>query len=208
MYSKTHVYPNYQTQYQVLIITYPRSRVFRRAWLGWVPCSLLPISDQSEPTKKKIAVGKSGPKCHFQPDFSWAGLALGWGVRRFHTSIYMFSNLTELGQQQNTVLSMAMDCVCMCPFCVCVQMPTDFVCKAIGCARSCLGVHLFLCVLVEGHWLCVCRSLLSVRDFDVCPCFRGVHVSIVFVCGDLHRFFLCMAVRVHVFCLHRFCLFT
>ena len=32
--------------------------------------------------------------------FSWVGLALGWGVRRFHDNIYMFPNSTEFGISQ------------------------------------------------------------------------------------------------------------
>ena len=32
--------------------------------------------------------------------FSWVGLALGWGVRRFHHSVCMFSNPTEFGKSQ------------------------------------------------------------------------------------------------------------
>ena len=44
--------------------------------------------------RKIICCGKKWPKCHFQPDFSWVGLALGWGVCRFHDNIYMLSNPT------------------------------------------------------------------------------------------------------------------
>ena len=33
----------------------------------------------------------------FNLNFSWTGLALGWGVRRFHDDIKMFSNPTEFG---------------------------------------------------------------------------------------------------------------
>ena len=71
------------------------------------------------PTHEKIlAVGKSGPNATFNP-FPWVGLALGWGVRRFHNKnlgwpwvwefvgfmikIYMFSNPTEFGISQNTL---------------------------------------------------------------------------------------------------------
>ena len=36
----------------------------------------------------------------FLPIFSWVGLALGWGVRRFHDNIYTFSNPTEFGESQ------------------------------------------------------------------------------------------------------------
>ena len=47
--------------------------------------------------EKLFAVRKKWPKCHFQPTFSWVGLALGWGIRRFHSNVYMFPNPTELG---------------------------------------------------------------------------------------------------------------
>ena len=50
-----------------------------------------------------ICCGKKWLKCHFQPNFSWVGLALGWGVRRFHDNIfipwYVF-NPTDLGKSQ------------------------------------------------------------------------------------------------------------
>ena len=38
--------------------------------------------------------------------FSWVGLALGWGVRRFHNNIYVFPDPTELGQSQTPHYSM------------------------------------------------------------------------------------------------------
>ena len=47
------------------------------------------------PTHEKLfAVGKSGPNATLNPFFLVVGLALGWGVRRFHYNIYMFSNST------------------------------------------------------------------------------------------------------------------
>ena len=44
------------------------------------------------PTHEKLfAVGKSGLNATFEPNFSWVGLALGWGVRRVHNNIlYVF----------------------------------------------------------------------------------------------------------------------
>ena len=42
--------------------------------------------------RNMICCGKKWPKCHFEPIFSWVGLALVCGFRRFHTNIYMFSN--------------------------------------------------------------------------------------------------------------------
>ena len=54
-------------------------------------------------------MGKSGPIATFNNlIFLWVGLALGWGVRRFHNNIYMFPNPTEFGkphtpQQQASV---------------------------------------------------------------------------------------------------------
>ena len=56
--------------------------------LGWVSRSLFPTENQSQPW------GEKWPKCRFEPNFSWAGLALGWGVRRFHNHIRMFSKPT------------------------------------------------------------------------------------------------------------------
>ena len=43
-------------------------------------------------------MGKSGPNATFNLHFSWFGLALGWGVRRFHSSIF-----TCFQPQQNLV---------------------------------------------------------------------------------------------------------
>ena len=37
--------------------------------------------------RNNICCGKKWPKCHFSPNFFWVGLALGWGVRRFHDNI-------------------------------------------------------------------------------------------------------------------------
>ena len=39
--------------------------------------------------------GKRGPNATVYPKFSWVGLALGWGVRRFQNNVYIFSNPTE-----------------------------------------------------------------------------------------------------------------
>ena len=64
----------------------------RKNWLGWVSCTLFPIQKQSQPTKKYFLwEKKKWPKCHFLTFFFLVGLALGWGVRRFHNKIYMFS---------------------------------------------------------------------------------------------------------------------
>ena len=41
-------------------------------------------------------MGKRGPNAAFNLLFSCVGLALGWGVRRFHNNSSMFSNPTEL----------------------------------------------------------------------------------------------------------------
>ena len=41
--------------------------------------------------------------------FSWVGLALGWGVRRFHDNIYMFSNPTEFGTSEYIVNTLMID---------------------------------------------------------------------------------------------------
>ena len=46
-------------------------------------------------------MGKNAPSATFNLFFSWVGLALGWGVRRFRNNIYTFSNPTEFGKSQN-----------------------------------------------------------------------------------------------------------
>ena len=48
-----------------------------------------------------VAVGRSGPDATFSLIFYWAGLDLGWGVRRFHDSICMFCNPTEFRKSQH-----------------------------------------------------------------------------------------------------------
>ena len=57
---------------------------------------------KSIPTHEKmVAVGRSGPDATFSLIFYWAGLDLGWGVRRFHDSICMFCNPTEFRKSQH-----------------------------------------------------------------------------------------------------------
>ena len=47
-------------------------------------------------------MGTSGPTTTFnEPNFSWVGLALGWGVRQFHINIRMFSKPIEFGKSQD-----------------------------------------------------------------------------------------------------------
>ena len=43
---------------------------------------------------------------HFNLIFSWVGLALGWGVRRFHTNIHMFSNPTSFGKSHTLMVGL------------------------------------------------------------------------------------------------------
>ena len=60
--------------------------------------------------RKTICCGKKWPKCHFLTYFflGWV-VALGWGVRRFHSNIYMFSNPTEFGISQTPYCSHYLD---------------------------------------------------------------------------------------------------
>ena len=52
--------------------------------LGFLYCSLFPISNQSQPTKKNIGCGKKWAKCHFLPKYTLVGclsrfwFGLGW----------------------------------------------------------------------------------------------------------------------------------
>ena len=50
--------------------------------------------------KNHLLWEKVAQNATFKPIFCWLGLALGWGVRRFHDHIYMFSNPTEFGKLQ------------------------------------------------------------------------------------------------------------
>ena len=45
-------------------------------------------------------MGKSGPNATFNLFFLGVGVALGWGVCRFHNDVYMFSNPTEFSKSQ------------------------------------------------------------------------------------------------------------
>ena len=71
--------------------------------LGFVVvCFLYKIN----PKRRKIVccVGKSGPKYGFQPIFSWVGLALGWGVRRFRNTpgyLHVFPTQQKLLYREN-----------------------------------------------------------------------------------------------------------
>ena len=67
--------------------------------LGWVGflvlivCFLYKIN--LNPTKNYLLWGnKSIPNATSNLIFLWVGLALGWGVPRFHSNSYMFSNPT------------------------------------------------------------------------------------------------------------------
>ena len=45
-------------------------------------------------------MGKSSPNATFNLFFAWVGLALGWGVRRFHNNMHIVSNPTEFRKSQ------------------------------------------------------------------------------------------------------------
>ena len=67
---------------------------------GWVGFLVVCFLYKTNPNRRKtICCGKQWRKCHFQPDVSWVGLALGWGVRRFHNNIHSICFPT----QQNLV---------------------------------------------------------------------------------------------------------
>ena len=55
-------------------------------------CSLFPTKKQPQPTKNYLLWEKSGPNATFNllRILPWVGLALGWGVRRFHNNVHMF----------------------------------------------------------------------------------------------------------------------
>ena len=57
------------------------------------------------PRKKSFCCGKRRPKCHFSTElFSGVGLALGWGVRRFHNNIYIVSEPSRIWYIANTLV--------------------------------------------------------------------------------------------------------
>ena len=65
--------------------------------MGWVSCIVFPILNESQPTKKYWLWEKVA-QMPLLTEFSWVGLALGWGVSRFHSNICMISNQTKLGK--------------------------------------------------------------------------------------------------------------
>ena len=86
------------------VASWPRSNHYRlfaenSVWVGFlVVCYLHKINPNRQ--NKYLLWEKVAPKCHFSPNFSWVGLALGWGVRRFHDNIHVFSNPTEFSISQ------------------------------------------------------------------------------------------------------------
>ena len=86
------------------VASWPRSNHYRlfaenSVWVGFlVVCYLYKI--KSQPAKKYFCCErKSGPPqlLLLASFFLGVGLALGWGVRRFHDNIHVFSNPTESG---------------------------------------------------------------------------------------------------------------
>ena len=48
-------------------------------------------------------MGKSGPNATFNLIFLGLGWPWGWGARRFHDNVYIFSNPTELGTRKHRI---------------------------------------------------------------------------------------------------------
>ena len=67
-------------------------------WVGLHVCLLHKINPQAN--EKLFAVGKNGPNATFDLFFLGLGWPRVWGVRRFHTNIYMSSNPTGFGKSQ------------------------------------------------------------------------------------------------------------
>ena len=69
---------------------------------GWVRFLVVCFLYKTNPNPRKtICCGKkSAPNATINLFFLGLGLALGWGVRRFHVNSYMFSHPTEFGISQ------------------------------------------------------------------------------------------------------------
>ena len=94
--------------YQLFISTQQSVRDVTRAFCGefglvrfLVVCFLYKTSPNP---RKIICSGKTWPKCLFNLVFSWVGLALGWGVRRYHNNIPTVSSPTKFDRWQTTYL--------------------------------------------------------------------------------------------------------
>ena len=87
----------------VLITLGPRNSTVFAENVVWVKFLVVCFLYKINPNPRKNTCG--GKKVAQMPllKFSWGGLlALGWGVRRFRTNIYMFmfSNPTKIGKSQ------------------------------------------------------------------------------------------------------------
>ena len=80
-----------------------RGLVGSKIWFGRVSCSLFPIYKTNPNPRKIFTVGKRGLNATFNLVFLGVGLALGWGVRRFHSNIQMFSNPTEFVNRKHPI---------------------------------------------------------------------------------------------------------
>ena len=68
---------------------------------GWVRFLVVCFLYKTIPNPRKpFAVGKKVAQLPLLTYFSWAGLALGWGVQRFHNNIHIVSDPTEFGKSQ------------------------------------------------------------------------------------------------------------
>ena len=66
---------------------------------GRVGCLVVCFLYKLNPNPRKIiCCGTNWPKMPISTYFSWVGLALAWGVRRFHLNTNMFSDTTESGK--------------------------------------------------------------------------------------------------------------
>ena len=89
--------PNYCSRVQSLFT--PRER-YISCFLQHMQLWLLLCYRINPNPRKMISCAKKWPKIPLYPNFSLIGLTLGWGLRRFHTNIHMFSNPTEFGKSQ------------------------------------------------------------------------------------------------------------
>ena len=75
--------------------------MFAENQVGLGSCSLIPWA-KSVPTHEKcFCLGKNVAQMPLLTFFSWVGLTLGWGVRRFRSNICMFPNPTSIWYEVN-----------------------------------------------------------------------------------------------------------
>ena len=96
LYSKTKLKETWPNR---ILRKHPISLFYQYEYIGVLAENLVGLGflqsvshNKTNPNKRKIiCCGEKAQNATFNLNFPWVGLALGWGVRRFHNNIQMFS---------------------------------------------------------------------------------------------------------------------